>query len=219
VDGQFKVRIPGDRPVTLVPRHPLLRPADEGGTVTLTKPRDGVVLKLEIGTLAEYVMDPRLAVYDPCRALLFQGDPIGDPVGVFEIVAGWKYRFGGHEPGQYTIFLDVPRYAPVVLRDRTLGEGKTDLGEIRFEAGSCLRVRFEPMDEEAPRYWVVATHQDAPSYDRWVKWEGEKNVLLTGLGAGTFRVWVKLPHRPETLAETTIWVDGRNDAEVVFDLR
>ena len=42
--GRFRVRIPGNRTVTLRARHPELKPADE---VALRSPRDGLVLTLE----------------------------------------------------------------------------------------------------------------------------------------------------------------------------
>jgi hypothetical protein len=42
--GQFRVRIPGNRPVTLRARHPRLQ---SGGELALRAPRDGLVLTLE----------------------------------------------------------------------------------------------------------------------------------------------------------------------------
>ena len=45
-DGSFAVRVPGDRPVTLVAEHPQLVPAPDGGRVEVREPREGVVLRL-----------------------------------------------------------------------------------------------------------------------------------------------------------------------------
>jgi hypothetical protein len=48
LDGaRFRIQVPGDRPVVLVPVHPSARPAAEGGTTTVTEPRRDVVLRME----------------------------------------------------------------------------------------------------------------------------------------------------------------------------
>lgn len=46
-DGtKLSVPVPGDRPVTISVSHPACVPDGESGSITLTTPRDGVVLRL-----------------------------------------------------------------------------------------------------------------------------------------------------------------------------
>ena len=44
-------------------------------------------------------------------------------------------------------------------------------------------------------------------------------LVLTGLGKGTFDVWIQVPHWDEPLSARTMEFDGQTDREIVFDIR
>ncbi len=217
--GSFRIRVPGDRPVTLTVRHPVLKPAADGGSVGIKDPRGEVMLRLVAETVATFRVEEDL-LYSDRRVLLFLGEPRGEPVFTREIVSlpRKQHRFGGYEPGTYTVFIDIPGFVPAILLDRVLGKGTIDLGIVPLKRGSSLRVKVKGPDEDEPSYHrIIARRKDAPFYVREAAWEG-KDVVLTGIGKGTFDVWIQQP-RWEPLSTRTMEFDGKTDREIVFDLR
>ena len=228
-DGLFVVRVPGDRDIRLVPRHPYLRAAPEGGSVTVKQPREGVVLRLVPGPTATLRLDPPPtfqahipATMRKLRVLLFAG-PVGPkPVRTLEVRASDDgIRIGGFDPGTYTVWVDAPHAAPVILENVELGEGVTDLGTRAAPPGTTLRVRVLVKEGEAvPRLGLRAQHEGEPGYYRWVNSRGEAVIDLPGLGAGVHRITThaQMGGLAKGLDET-ITVDGTGVVERVLDLR
>ena len=221
--GAFKVRVPGDRPVTLLPTHPLLVPAAEAGTAVVTGPQEGLVLRLEPGTLATMRLDtePKLPFWGPHgeRVLLFRGEPVGEPAEERPaVLEGDRLAFGGFAPGTWTLLVDFPvdgpeGFAPAILPGVALGEGTTDLGTVRLERGSRLRFRVLVKERaDVPQVNLSATRVDPPRYTRAVQSYGAREFTLGGLGPGRFRI-------RGTGIDEVREVDGVNDEEIVLDLR
>ena len=230
-DGSFAVRVPGDRPVTFRPYHPLLSaaPGDEG-SLTLIRPRDGLELRLVRGARARLQFEPPLdlgsGVVGPIvRVLLFDGGVTGTPQrDVTPDVSGSLpisgARFGGYRPGRYTLWIDVAHKVPVVLRDVELGAGETDLGTVPVDVGSRLRVHLLVTEGQAvPRVAVFARSLDRrPSYQRTAHGAGGKEMVVSGLGAGRFDVVVSRQDASSIFRRTVV-ADGENDLDLTVDLR
>ncbi|MDJ0976354.1 MAG: carboxypeptidase-like regulatory domain-containing protein [Planctomycetota bacterium] len=195
-DGTFWVRIPGTRPVTLRVYGTLLRPHPTKGQVTVTDPKEGVVLVAERGAVATLRFDKPARVFmnrgqaRPIAVHLYKGavDGEGTKVSGMLDAAHTKVEIGGYEPGTWTLWLDAPGYAPVVLKDVRLGDGDTDLGEVALEDGATLRIDVKVKDGQSPpRLSVWLTKLDAPVYTRNLDQAGE-TLRLQGIGAGRFRL-------------------------------
>jgi hypothetical protein len=219
--------VPGDREVVLEVTHPLLTAAPDGGSVTVTKATDGLVLRLVAGTTARirWSPPPKPAAWerDPVvRVLLFAGEPTGAAAHEAKgVVQDDVVRFGGFPVGRYTVWIDGPPYAPLVLRDVALGEGETDLGQARPEKGATLRLRILPKEGEAsPRIGVNLRKVGEPSYGRYVVSRGEDVVEVSGIGPGSFELSLvpQAAPLPRTLKET-VESDGASLIERTLDLR
>jgi hypothetical protein len=225
-DGTFSVPVTGTKPVVLRPSHPVLVPAPDSVSVAVAGPREDVVLRMVAGRTATVRFDRAPVGYHFApgahreRVLLYRGEPSGPPASTLEaLVEGTTARFGGFEAGTYTVWLDVPPFAPVVLPDVRLGEGDTDLGTVRLSDGSSVRVEVLVKDGQAvPRLLVSATRQGPPTYSRFVNSSGG-DVRLTGLGPGTFRVHVGGVMGGPQRKEETVEVDGVADVTLKMDLR
>ena len=100
------------------------------------------------------------------------------------------FRFAGYVPGTYTVFIDAPPFAPRMLRDVKLGEGKTDLGEIAFERGSTVTVRMRTSEgKPAPQVSIQARQNSEPRYVR-TQGAGLDALRVRGLAAGHFTIRV-----------------------------
>ena len=161
--GEFQLRVPGDRPVTLRPHAPTLVPAP-GGTETLTKPREDVVLRLAHGALATvHFADPLGArrwpmpfgIAPTCPVLLYRDAVKGEPVARLEgalTADGDRVSFSHFEPGAYTIWIDADSRAPVTLADVELTAGKTELRAPGPDPGATLVLDLLlPDGQDAPR--------------------------------------------------------------------
>jgi RNA polymerase sigma-70 factor (ECF subfamily) len=227
-EGVFYVRVPGSREVLLVPSHAFLRPATVGGQVRMTKPRTGVVLRMIRGPTATLRFDPapelpRHRKSDPrLRVLLFADEVKGEPLHVVEApLKDDRIQFGGFEAGTYTLWIDVPGAAPVILEGVRLGDGQTDLGTTRTSPGTTVRLRILVKEGEAvPRVGVSAHGEGNPKYFRWTNTRGESVVELKGLGLGKFRfqVTAQMGALPKNI-DRTIQADGTGIIEQVLDLR
>jgi hypothetical protein len=222
-DGTFRVRVPGDRVLTLRATHPATGDADEGGTARVEKPQDGVVLSLGGGPTAHLRFDPawdgKGATHG--RVLLFTGEPDGSPRFTSRLVVeGGAARFGGFAPGRWTAWIDVPGFAPVVLREITLGEEPTDLGTVRLQRGSTLRFRLQvPEGQVAPPVYVAVWGKTEPLYARYVTSSGESEVVVPGFGPGAFDLRVSRTNGGATLLQDMVTLDGSRDREWTLDLR
>jgi hypothetical protein len=227
-DGTFMVRVPGDRPVTLVPWHPTLVPAAEGGTAEVTEPREDLVLRLVPGARATFRFSPapKLPQWSDSkpRVLLYAGSPSGDPASEHAAVAeGEAHAFGGFPAGTWTLWIDpVADYAPAVVRGAALGEKDTDLGTVALSEGSRVRVKILVKEGTAvPRIYVWANREEAPKYGRGINSNGEDTVVVGGFGPGRFRITtsVNMGSPGMKSINEVRELDGTNDLELTLDLR
>jgi hypothetical protein len=105
----------------------------------------------------------------------------------------------------------------LTLPDVALGEARTDLGAPPFVVGSSLRVRSSaPAGASAPRIFLSATSDEhgpdgRPLYNRQLNSRGETEVVLGGLGAGTFQVMAGLIASPGGRPVRSVTLDGTRD--------
>jgi hypothetical protein len=223
-DGTFRLRVPGDRVVKLSVSHPLCKPHPMRGSVTLTGPRDDLLLELvgepraRFSTRARF---PSVSYVVKHRALLYRGEPDGPPLSEHVVLPeGNTFVFGGFEPGTYTLWIDYRDHAPLILRNVILGEGETDLGEIPFDRGASVRVAIlTKPGTTAPRISVAAWAQQAPTYDRSTSSDGEAEAVLQGLGPGRFKVRIGLNADRPRETEHEITVDSNSDVHLTYDAR
>jgi hypothetical protein len=223
-DGTFRLRVPGDRVVKLSVSHPLCKPHPMRGSVTLTGPRDDLLLELvgepraRFSTRARF---PSVSYVVKHRALLYRGEPEGPPLSEHVVLPeGNTFVFGGFEPGTYTLWIDYRDHAPLILRNVILGEGETDLGEIPFDRGASVRVAIlTKPGTTAPRISVAAWAQQAPTYDRSTSSDGEAEAVLQGLGPGRFKVRIGLNADRPRETEHEITVDSNSDVHLTYDAR
>ncbi|MEW6741784.1 MAG: sigma-70 family RNA polymerase sigma factor [Planctomycetota bacterium] len=233
--GEFKVRLPGDRPVTLRALHALLMPDEASGSLEITHPTDGIILRLVEGPQAQFTIDPAQAAQQgEWRISLFRGNVSDKPLSrhVPELkLKGATCRFGAFAAGSYTLWIDPGRaYAPLLLKEVWLGEGRTDLGEIEFKPGSTVHIRVLVAEGATlPRLsgWLLAL--DAPSYSRHtlmdgtskngLSGEGPRELQVPGLSRGRFRIVVVREIDEKMLMDREIAVDGSSDLTFDLDLR
>ncbi len=221
-DGGFRVPVPGDRTVKIVPWHPWLVPAVDGGTIDVREGREGVVLRLVQGDEVRLPV-PQLGASSRARSLRvgrYSGDASGEPIEWRNapIVDGVA-RFATPR-GTWTLWIDAGEdFAPLVLRNIAV-EGVTELAPAALERGSTIRVRlFVDPGMAAPRIYVSAFHLGAPAYHRARNSRGESEVVLAGLGPGRFRVSASATMGRQTIPERELDLDGRSEISLDFDLR
>ncbi len=229
-DGTFSIRVPGNVPVTLKPVHALLVPAPGDGTVVVTAPCEGVVVRMVRANVATLRFDrepktPFIGMAGPRRerALLYRGEPRGAPAATLSaVIEGTTARFGGYEPGTWTVWMDVAPFAPVVLKDVVLGAGETDLGSVAFSEGSSIRVTVLVKAGQAfPRVNVWATREgEEPGYHRGADGQSAE-IRLSGFGPGRFRVTGSPTMAMGTSVRLSevVEVDGVHEATLTLDLR
>jgi hypothetical protein len=225
-DGTFSTLLPGTHAVTFEASHPLLRPAGEQGRATVTSPREEPTLRLERAALATLRLDgapPRRQTSCPVR--LFRGSTSGEPVAsLVGRLDGERLRFGGFEPGTYTVWIDPGgRLEPVVLEDVALGPEDTDLGRVVTSPGRRVVVEVRPAPgAAAPFVQVHATHLGTPEYHRGGS-SRDADPRVEGLGPGRFRVRVVVPSQVFLLEERaaleeTVDLTRETEARLVLDL-
>jgi hypothetical protein len=220
--GRFQLSLPSDRDVELVPWHLFLVPAPVGGRAHVRGGASNVTLRMVSGPVARLTLDrePRHGMdAGNTRSIhLWSGKRQGPPTATGKaLVEGTTVRFGQYEPGRYTVMIDVPDYAPIVLEDVALGAGETDLGLVRLSGGTSLvfEVRV-PAGQTAPRVQVTARSLgEVPEYVRW----GEVGATgrLPGLGRGRFRVTAGPTMGGGLLHDREIEVDGTTDTTIILE--
>ena len=102
-----------------------------------------------------------------------------------------------------------------------VGTDDLDLGTVRLATGRSLRLHILVKDGEAPpSVSAFATRDGEPGYMRGTTSRGAANVVVPGLGAGKFSVYVHYAMgtgRP--LLREVVEVDGIRDVERTIDLR
>ncbi len=234
----FRIAVPGDRSVTLQVHHPQALPHSIEGTVQLVEPRDGIVLRLERGPMA----DVRLLAPDgsdlPHGALVAMWILHGDPSSRIQEhqwcrVEGTSCRFGGWAAGPCSIVLDDGLHVPLLLERVDLTASETHLGIQRLAEGRSIHVRavIAP-DQEVPAFAVGVERLDGPyPIQRWGSEDsgstrppskGVPILHIRGLPPGRYRVSVHGPSGPLPPAKgLTQTVDLGPDADVdaIVDFR
>ncbi len=231
-DGTFSIRVPGNRTVTLGVTHPQLIAASPGGRVDVKEIRADVVLELIAGGSATFKMDPappktRNPRTSQVGVYLYTGAPEG--TADQRLMANLKdgaYALAGFKPGTYTMVFDQQGRAPAVMEKVTLGTG-TDLGTVTTEAGATVRFRLKVKEgQDPPRIYANAHAKTGFTYTRHVNSRGEAEVLLKGLGAGTFDLHA-MPMRgfgtsgvaAKGSLDKTIECDGHTEIVIDLDVR
>jgi len=224
--GRFQMRVPGATPVRLRVAGPWLSPAAEGGTVAVVGARDDVVLKCVRAPKAWVRFDRELRVNvnpgSPRSEVvrLYRGEPVGEPAyETAGLVEGDRVSFAGFEPGRYTVWIDANPFAPTVVRAVDLRPGETDLGQVPVNVGSTIIVKVLLKPGASIPGLVVHANPPGkpPPYWRLVQGSAGHETRLTGLGAGTFEVYVTGPgvrFRPRTIT-----LDGTSEFPLELDLR
>ena len=211
-DGSFRIRVPGNHPIRIEPHHPVLLPAPGSeGAVSVTTPQTGVRLKLVHGATATFRLETAQHSYPRHRVCLYRGAAVGEPELSLDLVYDDATgRFGGFEPGTWTLWFDIPPHAPLVLSDVDLG-ATTDLGLLTPPAGATLRLTVRRKEGDHTRAGITARKLEEPHYERWASGH-EDEILLPGLGPGRFALRLGSDER-------IIESDGASTLELTLDLR
>ena len=222
-DGRFAFRTAGDRPVKLAVAHPLLTADPSLPNVIVTGPADGVVLRLVPAAVGAVTFDPapRVQPFASLRVLFFRGEPAGEPVAARELVPdGEAFRFGGVARGTYTLWFDVPGFAPNVVPGVELGEGVASLGRVMLRRGASIRVTILAGEGASPpRVALFARALDEPVYRRGLNSSGEREVVLAGLGPGRFEVSGFAMGAAWRLSPRTVTLGADDEVRITADLR
>lgn len=195
-DGTFAYRVSSTEPVTLRIYHALLKPHPTKGYVTVRGPQEGVILTAVRGPVATVRFDtPARVRANPgqLRTIavhLYPGAVEGKGIRLPGLLDGthMKVEFGGFERGTYTVWIDAPGYAPVVMKDVKLTESDVDLGEVTLKKGSVFRVNVRVKEGQSPpRLFVAVRKLDDPTYIRSMHRSAE-TITVQGIGAGRFKV-------------------------------
>ena len=220
-DGEFRLRVPAGREVTLVAWHPWLVPDGQAGRVTLNGGQDGVVLRLVQGdelrlplTGGSFADGVRVARHAD------GADPTGEPLAWHHAVVVEGVLRCALPAGRWNLWLDASgKLAPLVLRGVEIA-GVTELPAMSFGAGSSLRVRVQsPEGSDPPRIYVYAESLVAPFYHRSINSRGEAEVLLPGLGPGRFRVKMSVIMDHSRTPEQEVELDGESEVSLDFEPR
>jgi hypothetical protein len=218
-DGTFHVMLSGSEEVVLRPEHPLLVPASSGGTVKITEPREGLVLELVRGPQIRARLEPappKPEFYRAPRLLAFRGavGPVAQGRVVPIQLEQGQLKCGGLPAGTWTLWLDVPDFAPVTLEQVIVPKEGVDLGTIPLSRGSTVRFVYEAEEGQAlARATVWLQSLGEPRYVRSVN--GTEAVLeVTGLGPGRFQLGGG-PRGPGTALSGEIELDGTSTVERV----
>lgn len=224
-DGSFRAQVKRGVTTHLRAWHPWLTPADPGGQLDVDAGREGVVLQLQAGDEVRMAA-PQLAAIGHLRAArvaLYEGGVQGEPrAWLHAPLVDGVLRFSGVPRGRATLWIDPGQeFAPLVLENVEIGAGITDLGAREFSRGSSLRLRLSvKQGEVAPRIYVHARRTQAPTLDRQLNSDGEAEVVLSGLEAGSYAVThdaiMNATRRP---AERQIEFDGVSDVVITIDPR
>ena len=131
-----------------------------------------------------------------------------------------QFRFEGLAPGRWTLFFDLPGYAPAVRGDVLLEAGDNDLEKLALTRGSSLRLRVETRTGALPPALVVSAQAEAaPRYQRSISTQGEATFELAGLGAGRFRVTAWDRYTGLRVFTTSVECDGGSAREIAIPIR
>ncbi len=228
--GAFQARVRAGAPFTLTPWHPLLTPAEVGGSYTGSSAPEDLELSMEMGPQVVFSLDPAQVTssrYRERRFRVYAYRPGGKkPVAVCEpqpmpgAEEAGTYRFGGIRLGSYTFVFHVPGHPPLTQADVFVEGSTVSLGTLRLKPGAHIQVNFavEP-GRRVPAIKMRAVSMKDPRYVRETKGDGRRTSFLKGLGNGTFAVsFVDEKGRPVASSQK---VEIKNDQPVTImvDLR
>lgn len=223
-DGQFRIAVPQDTEVELVPWHPWLVPAADG-SARVRGDAEGLVLRLVEGNVLTLDLSshPELArvsalriarfapgVSDPPTAepLEWHHAPVVDGSARCHLPAGtWDLAI---DPGHH--------FRPLFLRGVKVSGSLTRAPHFELGASIHLRVLVPP-GQDAPRIYLSATHRGALQYQRELNSGGETVVELPGLGPGPFRLRYGPIADLSPLRSLDVDLDGENPIEIDLELR
>lgn len=190
--GSFQVVVPAPG-TTLVAAHEELVPAPSGGRIVVRSPDDRPRLRLVEG--AQLVLRTGELDLPPGsarpRVLFFEDDPRGRPL--FDRrpkPRAGSLRMVAPPAGRHTLWIDLQRGAPVVLRDVEIFDGVTTLPPIQPPAGLMARIRVEldgsdELHADRGLRVIRVASDDAPGYLRWGRRvSGENAYEVSGLLPG-----------------------------------
>jgi hypothetical protein len=215
-----------DRTETLTITHPDLAAAPGSRSVQVSGRTAGVTLRLVERSVARFRLHPEtrpvltpnhLAL--PPRIRLYVGDTLTDPAYEEELVVGeGEARFGGFAPGRYTVWIDIPPFAPRVLTGVDLGARTTDLGEVRLDEGLAVHVRVKPRPGGAVGLLnLQARAVEGPETTRGILERTGHEITLTGLRPGKHHV--QLFEGVQVLLDEIIEIEAPDGAFREVDLR
>jgi len=193
--GAFQARVKAGEPYKLTPWHPVLMPAEIGGSFAGTTAPEDLELRMVMGPQVAFNLDPsfvQTSRYRDKRFHVYAFAPGGTkPIAVCEPMAAKSggFRFGGLGHGRYTLLFHVPGRAPLTLEDVAIDGNTVSLGVIRAGNSAQLQVGFvaEP-GRKVPRINIRAVSLSKPRYVREVPGDGRRSSMVQGLGAGLFSV-------------------------------
>ncbi len=223
-DGEFRIRVPKDREVTLVPWHPWLVPAADG-TARVRGRAEGLVLRLVEGD-GLILAAPQLAEQRRVVALRVARFPAGVGAPLPAEPLEWHHAplLEGRArcaipPGTWTLWIDPGAvFEPLLLRDVEVA-GQVER-TVEFRTGSALRVRvLVPEGQDPPRLYVSARSEGGPDHYRDLNSRGEAEVVLAGLAAGRYAVSYGQIMNLRTRHSEVLEFDGLSDQTLELDLR
>ncbi|MDA1194781.1 MAG: hypothetical protein O2894_06320, partial [Planctomycetota bacterium] len=228
-DGTFELRIAGDGPVVLEVTHPGLLPAPEGGVVEVKGAQEGVVLRLVEGASLAFRLEPvppesRHAGEPLVGVLLYEGAAEGKPSRRVTCSRdGDTLVATGIPAGNWTVVIDPPNRAPVLLGERAI-TGRVELGPIATAAGARVRIRLQvPEGQDPPRIYAYARALTGPDHIRSINSRGEAEVVLEGLGPGRFEIVASsmrvMAGAGQAGIKDKIVIEGEGEVVVDMDLR
>ena len=213
-DGSFTVRI-ADAAIELQAWHPLLR----GQRIVVDRDQPGITLVLREGPTATFRLGAdatrgagrRIRLLDDEGQVVFETSPMKREDALV---------FGGFEPGTYTVRIDGGERTPFIRRGVELGEGETKLGEVRFSAGSSVRVRFSaPAGAKLPFVRLRAEPSGGGKIRSTItRPTSARPAVLQGLPAGRWRFMVRNMAGAKILYDEEVDVNGTDDIEVTVAL-
>ena len=223
-DGTFRLLVSGTEALTLTPEHPLLRPAREQGVAEVRLPLNDIVLRMERGPRVRAILEP--APVPPYgwgrpRLLAFDGDSKkGVPRRVPFTLRNDTLLFGSLPSGTWTLWLDVPGFAPTTLPDVRIPAEGLDLGALALSQGSTVRIRVTTRRggvAPAMSFWVQSL--DSPPHTRGVSAVSAEEIVIRGLAAGRYVLRGGPDQDQSQKMEEELRADGTNTIERTFEVR
>ncbi len=242
--GNFKIRGVAGQEVMLMVRHPVLGVAGGNTNIAVVAGGGPITITMVAGSEIHFKHPDTPEPKDPSstsgaipvpsmpmpggggqvRVVVFEGGTLEKTVkSINPTLKGTTWRLGGLPPGKYTLWIEAYQKAPIIKKNVTVGEGVTDLGMLQQPVGATIRVRVATQSDTKPQTWVQVHHQGEPKYQRsmWLQMADGKDLVVKGLGAGRFKVTVRVfgqgfVNNQEPIYDEEVELDGTG--ETVIDV-